>query len=124
MIRFQRDQHEKFKVNWLQLLFYVETLPGVRDVNAFYESDWNKIFLTTGILQPPFFSMHLTSSMNYGAIGSIIGENLIIDILMRFVSQKSIKIKNSGFYPLYGHHHPLCGRFIDREKDHTKDGGQ
>ncbi|GFO20598.1 endothelin-converting enzyme 1 [Plakobranchus ocellatus] len=45
--------------------------------NAGYRASWNKIVIQAGILRAPFFSTTNFDSMNYGAIGSIIGHEII-----------------------------------------------
>jgi putative endopeptidase len=45
-------------------------------VNAFYSINFNQIIFPAGILQPPFFDLHGSDAMNYGAIGAIIGHEL------------------------------------------------
>jgi putative endopeptidase len=46
-------------------------------VNAYYNATWNEIVFPAGILQPPFFDMNADDALNYGAIGSVIGHELL-----------------------------------------------
>ncbi len=45
-------------------------------VNAYYNPQMNDINFPAGILQPPFYSNHVDSAVNYGAIGAVIGHEL------------------------------------------------
>jgi endothelin-converting enzyme/putative endopeptidase len=45
-------------------------------VNAYYEPSENNINFPAGILQPPFYSNDARDSVNYGAVGSVIGHEL------------------------------------------------
>jgi putative endopeptidase len=45
-------------------------------VNAYYNPLFGEIVFPAGILQPPFFSKDFPASMNYGAIGAVIGHEL------------------------------------------------
>jgi len=45
-------------------------------VNAYYSSSHNNINFPAGILQPPFFSNSIDDSVNYGAIGVVIGHEI------------------------------------------------
>ncbi|GFO26258.1 endothelin-converting enzyme 1 [Plakobranchus ocellatus] len=47
------------------------------DVNAYYSRRLNEIVFPAGILQPPFFWEKFPDSMNYGAIGMIIGHEIV-----------------------------------------------
>jgi len=47
-----------------------------RTVNAYYTPSANEIVFPAGILQPPFFQKDLPLSMNYGAIGTVIGHEI------------------------------------------------
>jgi putative endopeptidase len=46
-------------------------------VNAYEDSSTNTINFPAGILQPPLFEMSQDDSVNYGAIGSVIGHEII-----------------------------------------------
>ncbi|XP_022090792.1 endothelin-converting enzyme 1-like [Acanthaster planci] len=46
------------------------------EVNAYYTSSMNEIVFPAGILQFPFYSSALPSSINYGSIGWVIGHEL------------------------------------------------
>src|SRR5262249_41888402 len=46
-------------------------------VNAYYSSNLNEIVLAAGQLQAPFFDPAADPAINYGAIGSLIGHELI-----------------------------------------------
>lgn len=45
-------------------------------VNAYYTPSKNEIGFAAGILQPPYFNLHVDDAINYGAIGSIIGHEM------------------------------------------------
>lgn len=45
-------------------------------INAYYDPSMNNITLLAGILQPPFYNPAAPASMNYGAVGFIIGHEL------------------------------------------------
>jgi putative endopeptidase len=45
-------------------------------INACYSSQLNTINFSAGILQPPYFEKNMDDSVNYGAIGMIIGHEL------------------------------------------------
>jgi putative endopeptidase len=45
-------------------------------VNAYYEPTENNINFPAGILQPPFYSNAARDSVNYGAVGAVIGHEL------------------------------------------------
>jgi endothelin-converting enzyme/putative endopeptidase len=45
-------------------------------VDAYYDPQLNTINFPAGILQPPFFDKQMDESVNYGAIGSVIGHEL------------------------------------------------
>ncbi len=45
-------------------------------VNAYYHPLHNEIVFPAGILQPPFFDAEADDSVNYGAIGSVIGHEI------------------------------------------------
>lgn len=46
-------------------------------VNAYYDTTRNKIVLPAGVLQPPFYDPSVDDAEHYGAIGAIIGHELI-----------------------------------------------
>jgi putative endopeptidase len=48
-----------------------------QQVNAYYNPLWNEIVFPAGILQPPFFDMAADDALNYGAIGAVIGHELM-----------------------------------------------
>jgi putative endopeptidase len=48
-----------------------------QQVNAYYNAVWNEIVFPAGILQPPFFDMKADDALNYGAIGGVIGHELM-----------------------------------------------
>ncbi|MDP2561139.1 M13 family metallopeptidase [Psychrobium sp. 1_MG-2023] len=48
-----------------------------QSVNAYYNPAGNEIVFPAAILQPPFFNVHADDAINYGAIGAIIGHELI-----------------------------------------------
>jgi endothelin-converting enzyme/putative endopeptidase len=45
-------------------------------INAYYDPQLNTINFPAGILQPPFFENNMDDSVNYGAIGMVIGHEL------------------------------------------------
>ncbi|MGC2478840.1 MAG: M13 family metallopeptidase [Candidatus Sulfotelmatobacter sp.] len=45
-------------------------------INAYYDPQLNTINFPAGILQPPFFEKDMDDSVNYGAIGVVIGHEL------------------------------------------------
>jgi putative endopeptidase len=45
-------------------------------VNAYYSPQFAEIVFPAGILQPPFFDVHVDDSVNFGAIGAVIGHEL------------------------------------------------
>jgi predicted metalloendopeptidase len=45
-------------------------------VNAYYDPTQNNINFPAGILQPPFYSDNARDSVNFGAVGSVIGHEL------------------------------------------------
>jgi putative endopeptidase len=53
-----------------------EWLMTPQTVNAYYNPTTNEICFPAGILQPPFFSMEADFSVNYGAIGVVIGHEM------------------------------------------------
>jgi putative endopeptidase len=48
-----------------------------QQVNAYYNPVWNEIVFPAGILQPPFFDLAGDDALNYGAIGAVIGHELM-----------------------------------------------
>jgi putative endopeptidase len=48
-----------------------------QQVNAYYNPTWNEIVFPAGILQPPFFDLAADDALNYGAIGAVIGHELL-----------------------------------------------
>jgi predicted metalloendopeptidase len=46
-------------------------------INAYYDPQLNTINFPAGILQPPFFEKGMDDSVNYGAIGMVIGHEII-----------------------------------------------
>ncbi len=46
-------------------------------INAYYDPQLNTINFPAGILQPPFFDPKMDDSVNYGAIGMVIGHEII-----------------------------------------------
>ncbi len=53
-----------------------EWLMNAYEVNAYYDQSKNEIVLPAGIFQPPFFDYNKDFSINYGAIGGVIGHEL------------------------------------------------
>jgi putative endopeptidase len=45
-------------------------------INAYYDPQLNTINFPAGILQPPYFEKNMDGSVNYGAIGMVIGHEL------------------------------------------------
>ncbi len=45
-------------------------------INAYYSSQLNTINFPAGILQPPFFDSNMEDSVNYGAIGMVMGHEI------------------------------------------------
>ena len=46
------------------------------DVNAYYSPSFNEIVFPAGILQEPFYSEKYSASINFGAIGAVIGHEM------------------------------------------------
>src|SRR5438445_2051285 len=46
-------------------------------INAYYDPQLNTINFPAGILQPPFFDKTQDATVNYGAIGMVIGHEII-----------------------------------------------
>jgi len=53
-----------------------EWLMTPQSVNAYYNPSMNEIVFPAGILQPPFFDSQAPESLNYGAIGAVIGHEI------------------------------------------------
>jgi putative endopeptidase len=53
-----------------------EWLMTPQSVNAYYSPSMNEIVFPAGILQPPFFDSGAPESLNYGAIGAVIGHEI------------------------------------------------
>uniref|UniRef100_UPI0035902516 membrane metallo-endopeptidase-like 1 isoform X2 n=1 Tax=Myxine glutinosa TaxID=7769 RepID=UPI0035902516 len=49
---------------------------GAAVLNAFYSPNHNEIVFPAGILQPPYFSVGQPMSLNFGAIGMVIGHEI------------------------------------------------
>jgi putative endopeptidase len=45
-------------------------------VNAYYDAQRNHMVFPAGILQPPFYSINSTESVNLGAVGMVVGHEL------------------------------------------------
>ncbi len=45
-------------------------------VNAYYEPTMNEMVFPAGILRPPFFGAQMTTAINFGAIGMVMGHEL------------------------------------------------
>ncbi len=54
-----------------------EWLMHAHEVNAYFSRERNEIVFPAGILQPPFFHPEADRAVNYGAIGSVIGHEII-----------------------------------------------
>lgn len=52
-------------------------LMNAHEVNAYYMPTTNEICFPAGILQPPFFNVDADDAVNYGAIGVVIGHEMI-----------------------------------------------
>ena len=66
-----------------------------QQVNAYYNAVWNEIVFPAGILQPPFFDLKADDALNYGAIGAVIGHELMHgfdDAGSRFDAQGRLKM--------------------------------
>jgi putative endopeptidase len=48
-----------------------------QQVNAYYSAPLNQIYLPAAILRPPFFNEQVDDAINYGAIGAVIGHEII-----------------------------------------------
>jgi putative endopeptidase len=46
-------------------------------VNAYYNPTLNEVVFPAGILQPPFFDFKIDDAVNYGAMGAVIGHELL-----------------------------------------------
>ncbi len=47
-----------------------------QEVNAYFDQTMNEIVFPAGILQPPYFDHNADDSVNYGAIGAVIGHEI------------------------------------------------
>ncbi|KAL1469255.1 hypothetical protein MTO96_004964 [Rhipicephalus appendiculatus] len=78
--RFQRVAYEE-QLSKLRATVNVNrdewSVSAAEDVNAYYAIDTNEIVIPGGILQDPFFQDGLPSYVNLGAIGSIIGHEIL-----------------------------------------------
>lgn len=66
-----------------------------QQVNAYYNAVWNEVVFPAGILQPPFFDLAADDALNYGAIGAVIGHELLHgfdDSGSRFDAQGRLKM--------------------------------
>jgi len=54
----------------------IEWLMTPPTVDAYYDPQLNTINFPAGILQPPFFDKQMDDSVNYGAVGAVIGHEL------------------------------------------------
>jgi putative endopeptidase len=50
---------------------------SAHSVNAYYDTSRNKIVLPAGVLQPPFYDSAVDDAEHYGAIGAIIGHEIV-----------------------------------------------
>lgn len=50
---------------------------SAHSVNAYYDSVRNQVVLPAGVLQPPYYDLENDDAENYGAIGAIIGHELV-----------------------------------------------
>ncbi len=50
---------------------------SAHSVNAYYDSVRNQVVLPAGVLQPPYYDLESDDAENYGAIGAIIGHELV-----------------------------------------------
>ncbi len=53
-----------------------EWLMSPPTVNAYYNPPFNEIVFPAGILQPPFFNREATPSVNFGAMGMVVGHEI------------------------------------------------
>lgn len=49
---------------------------GPAEVNAYYSSSFNEMVMPSGILQPPFHDISRPMSMNFGAMGMVMGHEM------------------------------------------------
>jgi predicted metalloendopeptidase len=91
LAQFSVDEYLSAVVAWdaaetranLVLLFRESPLPRYHwlmaafDVNAYYDPTANDIALPAGILQGPFFNVSAPLAANYGALGAVIGHELV-----------------------------------------------
>src|ERR1700681_1284642 len=65
-------------------------------INAYYDPQLNTINFPAGILQPPFFEKGMDDSVNYGAIGMVIGHELTHGFDDRGASSTLMAISATG----------------------------
>ncbi|CAF4685126.1 unnamed protein product [Rotaria sp. Silwood1] len=75
-IKVECREHRRRILKYQQKVDHTEWRMTVRTVNAYYSPPSNEIVFPAGILQPPFFHKDLPLSINYGAIGTIIGHEI------------------------------------------------
>ena len=57
-------------------IFFSSLHGDLTTANAFYNRFKNQFNLQIGILQPPVFDQNYPDSLNYGAVGTIIGHEV------------------------------------------------